>query len=345
MAVSFGRGGLDEEVLPAEAGVALATVRVEDPKGGPSPRRSEPVAGDDRLGLLADHVAPEPDPRPAGQLEPQARRFGDGRREAVRVAPAGWLEQDQQHVRAPGEGRQAVQPVGDLREAVGAGEAPGQVEEQDVDRAARQQRPADREGLVERFGRDDDEPFEPDAAGNRLDRVEAPREVHPGHDRAGGLGLGHGPQRERGTAARPVAAERQPGVPWQAPRSEDRVELGETGRDDAFERGEGRGSGRVRSRCGDQRESPLGQSARSCRSPAGLEARQGRRHVRGSIRHATSIEQMFYFVNGFRRSSSASGQRDQHHPEANPRHPEPLDCAQPLAQEQHRDQNRDCRSE
>jgi hypothetical protein len=296
--LSFGsRGGVDEEVLPAKAGVAFTTVRVEDPNGGPPPRRPEPVAGDDRLGLLADHVAAEPDPRPACQLEPQASRLGNGRREAVRIAPAGRLEQDQQHVRAPREGRQAVQPVGDLRDAVGAGEAARQIEEQDVDRAARQQRAADREGLVERFGCHDHQPFEPDAAGNRLDRIEAAREVHPGHDRAGGLGLGDGPQCERGAAARSIAAEGQAGVPWQAPRSEDRVELGEAGRDDAFERGEGRGFGRVRRRGRDQREGPLRQPPRSCRSPAGLEARQGRRHVRGSIRHATSIEQMFYFVN------------------------------------------------
>jgi hypothetical protein len=192
--LSFGsRGGVDEEVLPTEAGVALAAVRVEDPQGGSPPRRPEPVAGDDRLGLLADHVAPEPDPRPAGQLKPQAGRLGDSRRETVRVTPAGRFEQDQQHVRAPRESRQAVQPVGDLRDTIGTSEAPGQVEEQDVDRTARQQRPADREGLVERFGRDDDEPFEPDTAGNRLDRVEAPRKIHPGHDRAGGLGLGNGP--------------------------------------------------------------------------------------------------------------------------------------------------------
>ena len=96
--LSCGGGDVDEEVLPAEAGVALAAVRVEDPEGGSPPRRPEPVAGDDRLGLLADDVAPEPDPRPAGQLEPQAGRLGDGRREAVRVTPARWFEQDQQHV-------------------------------------------------------------------------------------------------------------------------------------------------------------------------------------------------------------------------------------------------------
>jgi hypothetical protein len=200
--LSFGgRGGVDEEVLPAEAGVALAAVRVEDPQGGPPPRRPEPVAGDERFSVLPDHVAAEPDPAPAGQLEPETGRLGDGRREAVRVATTGRFEQEQQHVRAPGEGRQAVEPIGDLRDALGASEAAGQIDQQDVDRAARQQRAADDERLVERFGRHDDEPFEPDAAGDRLDRVEAARQVHPGHDRAGGLRLGYGPQRKRRTAA------------------------------------------------------------------------------------------------------------------------------------------------
>ena len=191
-----------------------------------------------------------------------------------------------------------MEPVGDLRGPIGPGKAPRQIDQQDVDRAAGQQRAADREGLVERFGRDDDQPFEPDTTSDRLDRVEAPREVHPGHDRAGGLCLGDGSQRERGAAARSVAAECHAGVPWQAARSEDRVELGEAGRDDAFERGESGGLGCARRGGRNQREGPFGQPPRSCRSPAGLEARQGRRHVRGPIRHLPSIEQMFYFVNG-----------------------------------------------
>ena len=94
--LSFGgRGGVDEEVLPAETGVALAAVRVKDPEGRSPPRRPEPVAGDERLGLLPDHVAPEPDPAPPGQLESEAGRLGDGRREAVRIAPSRRFEEEQ----------------------------------------------------------------------------------------------------------------------------------------------------------------------------------------------------------------------------------------------------------
>jgi hypothetical protein len=307
MPISFGEsGGVDEEVLPAKAGVSLAAVRIEDPERGPSARRSEPVAGDTRLGLLPDHVPPEADPSPAGQLESEPGRLGDRGREAVRVAAAGWLEQDQQDVRAPCESRQAMQPVGNLRDAVGAREAARQVDEEQVDRAARQQRPADRERLVERFGRDDDEPFEADATGDCFDRVERAREVDPGDDRAGRLGFRHGPQCERRPATGPVATQGHARVPRQAPRSEDRVELGETGRDDAFERGESRAGVPVRRCRRDQRERAVGQPPRSCRSPAGLEARQGRRHIRGPIRHLPIIEQMFYFVNGLRQRWSSA---------------------------------------
>ena len=132
-----GGGGVDEEVLPAQAGVSLAAVRIEDPERGPSARRSEPVARDQRLGLLPDHVPPEADPSPTGQLESESGRLGDRGREAIRVAAAGGLEQDQQDVRAPGERRQAMQPVGGLRSAVGARKAGRQVDEEQIDRAAR----------------------------------------------------------------------------------------------------------------------------------------------------------------------------------------------------------------
>jgi hypothetical protein len=71
-----------EEVVASETAVALPSVRVEDLELRPPPRRAEPIAGDRHLGPLADDVAPEPDPRPAGELEAEARRFGDGRGEA-----------------------------------------------------------------------------------------------------------------------------------------------------------------------------------------------------------------------------------------------------------------------
>ena len=67
----------------------------------------------------------------------------------------------------------------------------GQVEDEQVDRATGEQAARDRQPLVEAGRRDDHEPLEPHAAGDRLDRVEAARQVEPGDDRA----LAPGPRR------------------------------------------------------------------------------------------------------------------------------------------------------
>ena len=68
---------IDEEVVAAEAGVALATLRVEDPEGRPPPRRAVSIACDQRLRALADDVAPESNPRAPGKLQSETGRFGD----------------------------------------------------------------------------------------------------------------------------------------------------------------------------------------------------------------------------------------------------------------------------
>jgi hypothetical protein len=58
-----------EEILPSEAAVPFATLRVEDPQFCPPPRWAEPVADDHHLRPLPDHVPAEADPRSAGELE------------------------------------------------------------------------------------------------------------------------------------------------------------------------------------------------------------------------------------------------------------------------------------
>ena len=236
-------GVVAEEVVATEAGVALTALRVEDPEGRPLPRRAVAVAGDQRLGPLADDVAPEPDPRPPGELEAEAGRLGDGGREATGETRR--LEDDEERLRATGERRQPAEPVGDPGGLVRGGEpAAGQVEDEHVRRAAGQQHAADGEPLVERLRGDDHEPVEPDAAGDRLDRVEAARQVEPGDDRALRLGLGGEPEDERGPAARPVAADRDAGRPRQAAGPEDGVERREPRVDDAVVRGRGGRRGR-----------------------------------------------------------------------------------------------------
>ncbi len=125
---------LDEEVVPAEAAVAITTLRVEDPEGRPPPRRAVSVAGDQRLRPLADDVAPEPDPRASRELEPEAARLGDGVGHGA--AEAGGFEDDEERFGASGEGGQPPESVGDGPGSVGLREAPTrEIEQEQVHRA------------------------------------------------------------------------------------------------------------------------------------------------------------------------------------------------------------------
>jgi hypothetical protein len=292
-----GDDGVGEEVVAVEAGVALAAVGVEDPEGRPPARRAGPIAGHDHLRPLADDVPAEPDPRAAGQLEPDpgrlADRAGEGRGQSRR------LEDDEADARPPGEGRQpARQPLGhgpDVRGAL------REVEHQQVDRPAGQERTGDGDPLVEVARRHDDEPFGPDAAGDRLDRVERAREIQPGDDRPGPLGLGHEPERQRGPAARRLAPQRDAHAARQAARPEDRIKGGEAGGVDTSRIWLARSAvlrlvvrdcqrhGRERplDRTEPIRESAdgLAESRGSGRTPPRPEGRERRRHVGRECRH------------------------------------------------------------
>ena len=156
----------------AETGVTLATLRVEDPEGRPTARRPVPVARDQRLRPLPDDIASEADPRAPHELEAEPGRLGDGRGQTS--AEAGWFEHDEERLRAPRERRQPTEPIGDTCRTVRGGQpATGQIEDEQVDRPTGQQGATDGEPLVEGLRGDDDEPLEPDAAGDRFDRVEA----------------------------------------------------------------------------------------------------------------------------------------------------------------------------
>jgi len=216
-----GGGRVVEEVRAAEARVALAALGVEDPELRPPPRRAKPVAGDDHLGLLADDVASEPDPAASRELQPEAGGLRDGRGETG--GQPGWLEGHEQRLRPAGEGREPAEPVGDLRGGRAGVRTRWQVDDEQVHRPAGEQRPGDREALVERVRREDDEPVEPDTAGDGLDRVEGTGEVEPGDDRAIGLGLRGEAEGERRLAAAGVAAEGDAGAAGQAARPEDGV--------------------------------------------------------------------------------------------------------------------------
>jgi hypothetical protein len=288
-----------EESVASEAGIALAAVRVEDPEGRPAARWTGPVAGDHHLRSLADHVPAEPDPRSAGQLQPDPGRLADGAGEATAAGTAamrvGRFEHDEADPGPPGQRCQPSEPIREshLRATTRAARnASRQVDDKEVHRSTGQQRPGDRQALVGIDRRQHDEPLRPDAAGHDLDRVEGGREVQPGDDRAGGLRGGGKPQRERGPAARRVAAQRDAHPPRHAAGTQDGVELGEPGREDSiairlrertlFERDRG------------ERADHVPGEARCGRTPARSKRRQGRAEVRIGCRHRTpSIEQMF----------------------------------------------------
>jgi hypothetical protein len=290
MEVAGGGGNVvvEEEIRAAEARIALATLGVEDPQLRPSPRRTEPVPGDGHLRLLADHVAPEPDPRPAGELETETGRFRNGGREAG--GQAGRLEGDEQRLRPAGQRGQPAEPVRDLRGARARVRARRQVDDEQVHRSAGEQRPGDREALVERVRGQDDEPVEANATGDGLDRVEGAGEVQPGDDRAVGLGLRGEAEGERRLARAGVTTEGDAGAARQAARAEDRVERREAGPDDPLDGLAGRPRLLV---LGKRRRRQRSDHPRSCRSPARLEGRQSRRHIRGEGRHHRILEQMF----------------------------------------------------
>jgi hypothetical protein len=199
-----------------------------DPVRRPPARRAGPVSTDRHLRPLADDVATEPDPARPGQLQADAGRLADGagkRRGEIR-----WLEDDEGDAGTACERAEAPEPVRDRRRRGRPRQPRRQVDDEEIDRPARQQRAGDRDPLL-RVGRGhDDEPLRANPAGDGLDRVERRGEVQPGHDRPGRLGLRGEPQGERRPAAREVAPELDAHAPRHATRAEDRVEGGEPGR-------------------------------------------------------------------------------------------------------------------
>jgi hypothetical protein len=282
---------VEQESVVGETRIPLAALGVEDPQDRPTPRRAVAVVGDERLGPLPDHVPAETDPRPASQFEPDAGRLVDRGREAA--GRPGRIEDQEQRLRSPRSCGESMEAIGDLRRRVGLRQAtPGQVDDEQVDRAAGDQAAGDAQALVQAGRGDDHEPFEADAAGDGLDRVEAAREVEPGDDRTLGLGFRGDPQAEGRPSARAQPADRDTGRRREPTRSEDRVERGEASVDDPVI-----GSGVVPWLAVVRRARHQGQRTgdpRSCGTPASPQARDGGVHITSTGRHRTSrVEQMF----------------------------------------------------
>jgi hypothetical protein len=113
-----------------------------------------PVVGHEGLGPLADDVATQPDPRPAGQLQPDPGRLVHRGREAT--TEAGRVEDEEQGLRASGERGESVESVGDPGRPVRPADATaGQVQDEQVHRSTGEQAARDRQPLVQ-AGRGDD---------------------------------------------------------------------------------------------------------------------------------------------------------------------------------------------
>ena len=278
---------VDEQGVPGEAGVPLAALGVEDPERRRPAGPAGAVVGDERLGPLADDVPPKPDPRPADELEPDGGRLVDRRRETA--AESRGIEDEQERLRPTRERGEPVEAIGDAGGRVRPGEpAARQVEDEQVHGPSGEQRPGDRQPLVETRRRDHDEPLEPDSAGDRLDRIEAARQVEPGDDGATGLGLRGRPESERRPAARAVAADRDARRCRKAAGTEDRVERHEPRADDPLARERrARRPRLVDLRDGRRREGQRAEDPRSCRTPSSLEARHGGCHISSGRRHRT----------------------------------------------------------
>jgi hypothetical protein len=301
-----------EEVVAAEAGVTLTALRVEDSELRPPARRAVPVAGDRHLRPLADDVAPESNPRSPGELETNAGRLGHGGRQAGSQTRR--LEGDEERLGAAGEGGEAAQPIGDTGGGRATLRSQRQIDDEEVDGPTDEQGAGDRQALVDRLRGQDDEPVEPDAAGDGLDRIEGAGKIEPGDDRPVDLGFcGQSESKGRLAGAR-VAAEGDARAARQPARPEDRVERRKAGSNKPLDApAAGRFPGECRrfqdrlgrewchrQRSVDQRSwpGPLSGDPRSCRAPAHLEGRQSSRHVRGKRRHqASMIEHMFYLFN------------------------------------------------
>ena len=167
-----------------------------------------------------------------------------------------------------------------------------QIDDEQIHRPTGHECAGDREPLIQRFRREDDEPVQPNAAGDGFDRVEAPGEVQPGDDRAVNLGFRREPECECRLAGARLASERHARTARQAALTKDRVEGGKAGSDDPLVRTVGQWRRRLRfHRLRGSRQRSHGPW--SCRTPACLEGRHSSRHVRRKRRHGVTIEQMF----------------------------------------------------
>jgi hypothetical protein len=297
------RRALSQKLGPGQAGIAQAALRVQDPQLRGPTRRPEPVPRHEDLRPLADHVTPQPDPRPPAQLQSQRGDLGEGTGQGGGKARR--LQDDQLNACSPGQRSQPAESLCQSGRDSSSIQGPGlQVQQQQVHGSILEEHRRHRQRFLERARRQDDQPVQLDAPSHGLDRIQASGQVQVCRDPSGSLGLGHGLEREGRLAAGPVAVECGGRVARQTTQSEDRVQGAEAGgyRPIRCRRQRTRPArqllriqGRTRPRRHRQRAFHLPSPARSCPAPAFPEGRQSGLDVRGRGRHGIQmIEHLFY---------------------------------------------------
>lgn len=220
-----------QQRVPGETGIPVAALRVQDPERGPTAGRPIPVMGDQGVRPLPHDIPTQADPGPTGQLQADARGVGDG------TLQTGRIEDEQQALGTSSEGGQATTPVGHPGHRVGpSSPTAGQIEDEQIDRVARQQTARDGQPFVDGGRGDDHEPFEADPAADRLHRIEATAHVEPRDDGTRRLGLRGDAEGEGRPPARAITADGHARGARQPAPTEDRIERREAGPDDPLVR-------------------------------------------------------------------------------------------------------------
>ncbi len=220
-----------QEPRPAQAGIPGAALRIQDLEGRATAGWPIAVTRDGDLAVLPHDVPPEADPARSPQLQPQAARLLHGR--GKRPAQCVRLQHDEQRPGAPGQRRKPAQPVPHPFPGNRGVPSVRQVQDQQVNGPGREQRPGQRDRLLEILRRQDHEPLRADPARDGLHRVERTGQVQPRHDRPARLRLRGHPQCHRGLARGRIPTQRDRGGTRQPARAQDGVQRGEPRGDDA----------------------------------------------------------------------------------------------------------------
>jgi hypothetical protein len=224
---------LRQEFVAGEAAIARPAFGIEDPERGPPVRRPVAVSGDADLRPLADHLPAEANPASPAKLQPEPGTLVHGRPQRGRC-----LRRHQDEQQGPGAPGERGQPGHLVRRP--ADPARPEIQHEHVHGSRLEEGARHREGLGEIIRDERCEPFEVDPAGDRLDRVEAPRQVDPGGERTRDLGPGQDPHGQRGRPARGRARDGDRPCPRQAAPGEQRIERREPGGDDVAGHGRAR---------------------------------------------------------------------------------------------------------